>query len=172
MLYKKIPTELPGAFSLQEATLEDYNALIPDDIKVKLAEDCLLNQIKNSSAYTSPSLTKKYIAAKISTNEREIFGIMILDAQHRLISDEILFKGTVDAASVYPREVVKCMLRNNGVACIFYHNHPSGIPTPSEPDKTITKRLVEALDLVGCRVLDHIIVGIEGQYSFAEHALI
>ena len=83
-----------------------------------------------------------------------------------------MFKGTIDGASIFPREVVKKALKLNAAAVIFAHNHPSGDATPSERDKKITKKLKKALALVDVRVLDHIIIGVAGQYSFAEHGLI
>ena len=110
---------------------------------------------------------KEYLALKLGAHEREVFAVMFLDSQHRLISFEEMFFGTIDAASVYPREVLKMALRHNAAAVIFAHNHPSGVPEPSQADKRITERLVEALKLVDIRVLDHIVVG-ESCVSFAE----
>ncbi len=96
-----------------------------------------------------------------------MFAVLLLDAQHYLIHYEELFRGTIDGASVYPREVVKPMLRHNAVAVIFAHPHPSGVSEPSEADHRITERLKQALALIDVRVLDHIVVGKEA-ISFAE----
>ncbi|GIA88948.1 DNA repair protein RadC [Vibrio cholerae] len=96
---------------------------------------------------------------------------MFLDNQHRLIAFEELFFGTIDSASVYPREVLKAALKVNAAALIFAHNHPSGDATPSQADKQITQRLKEALALVDIRVLDHIVVG-DSAISFAERGLL
>lgn len=104
---------------------------------------------------------------KIGGSEREVFAVMLLDNQHRLIEFKELFQGTIDAASVYPREVVKTALKANAAAVIFAHNHPSGDPEPSQADRRITTRLQDALALIDVRVLDHIVVG-EQCTSFAE----
>jgi DNA repair protein RadC len=96
---------------------------------------------------------------------------MFLDNQHHLISFEELFFGTIDSASVYPREVVKAALKTNAAAVIFAHNHPSGDATPSQADKRITQRLKDALALVDIRVLDHIVIG-DSAVSFAERGLL
>jgi DNA repair protein RadC len=100
-----------------------------------------------------------------------VFAVMFLDNQHRLIAFEELFFGTIDSASVYPREVLKAALKVNAAALIFAHNHPSGDATPSQADKQITQRLKEALALVDIRVLDHIVVG-DSAISFAERGLL
>lgn len=137
------------------------------------ASEILLSKIKKDVPYfTAPNLTSEYLRVKLISMERECFGCLYLDNRHKLIDDEILFYGTIDAASVYPREVVKSALHKNAAAVIFYHNHPSGDPTPSSADKHITIRLVAALELVQIRVLDHIIVGLESTTSFAEHGMI
>ncbi|HGP3147634.1 TPA: JAB domain-containing protein, partial [Pseudomonas aeruginosa] len=102
----------------------------------------------------------------------EVFAALFLDSQHRLLEYVELFRGTIDAAAVYPREVVKEALRVNAAAVIFSHNHPSGNPEPSQADKVLTQRLKEALALVDVRTLDHIIVGGEATASFAEQGLL
>ena len=104
--------------------------------------------------------------------EHEQFCALFLDSQHRLIEFAELFRGTLDSASVYPREVAKEALHHNAAAVIFAHNHPSGIAEPSMADRKITKRLQEALGLFEIRVLDHIVVGSPGMVSFAEEGLI
>ena len=104
--------------------------------------------------------------------EAEAFGCLFLDNRHRLIAFEILFHGTVDGASVHPREVVKRALEHNSAAVIFAHNHPSGVAEPSQADELITRRLRDALALVDIRVLDHVIVGLERCVSFAERGLL
>lgn len=131
-----------------------------------------LDKIKSGDAFTSPEITKRYCQSRLATNEREVFLLLILDNQHRLIEGVELFHGTIDAASVYPREVAKSVLENNGAAAIFAHNHPSGSVEPSASDRRITVRLKEALELFDVRTLDHIVVGAEGTFSFAEHGFI
>lgn len=120
----------------------------------------------------SAQQAKDLCQLSIALEEREVFGVMFLNAQHQLISFDILFKGTIDASAVYPREVVKAALLKNAAAVIFTHNHPSGSTEPSESDKTITKQLTCALSLMDVRVLDHVIVAQQGTYSFAENGLI
>jgi DNA repair protein RadC len=107
---------------------------------------------------TSPTDVERYLQLQLATNEREIFAAMFLDTRHRLISFEKLFYGTIDGASVHPREVVKSALKRNAAAVIFSHNHPSGVAEPSQADIQITERLKAALALVDVRVLDHIVV--------------
>lgn len=129
-------------------------------------------KIKTCDAFTSPDLVKGFCQTRLATSEREIFLLLILDNQHRLIEAVELFQGTIDGASVYPREVVKSILKHNGAACIIAHNHPSGVATPSNCDRRITKRIKDALALIDVRTLDHIVVSVEETYSFAEHGII
>lgn len=136
------------------------------------AASIIESKIKTMDAFTSPDLVKSYCSFNLSTLERENFFVLFLDNQHRLIEAVSLFQGTVNAAAVYPREVVKSALSYNTAAVILAHNHPSGVATPSEADKRITTRLVDALALVDIRVLDHIIVGTGEQFSFAEKGLL
>ncbi|MEZ8076857.1 DNA repair protein RadC, partial [Vibrio sp. FF112] len=114
---------------------------------------------------------RKAAMNQLKAYEREVFAVMFLDNQHHLISFEELFFGTIDSASVYPREVVKAALKTNAAAVIFAHNHPSGDATPSQADKRITQRLKDALALVDIRVLDHIVIG-DSAVSFAERGLL
>ena len=108
----------------------------------------------------------------VRDKDHEVFCCLYLDSRHRLMCFEELFRGTIDGASVHPREVVKQALARNATAVILAHNHPSGVAEPSQADELITARLRDALALVDIRVLDHFIVG-EGQpYSFAEHGLV
>ena len=112
------------------------------------------------------------VRAKLAGFEHEVFAVLFLDTQHRLIEYSELFRGTIDSASVYPRELVKETLRLNAAAVIVSHNHPSGNPEPSGADKVLTQRLREALALVDVRTLDHIIVAGGTTTSFAERGLI
>lgn len=117
---------------------------------------------------TSPDLVRRYLSAQLRHHHHEVFGVLFLDNQHRLRAFEELFRGTIDGASVYPREVVKRALAHNAAAVILAHNHPSGVAEPSQADRRITDRLTQALDLVGVRVLDHMVVGDGDVVSFAE----
>ncbi len=116
--------------------------------------------------------TRDYIKPKLASLEHEVFVCLFLDNQHRLISYDEMSRGTLDGASVYPREILKTALQHNAAAIIFAHNHPSGLSQPSEADKKITTKLKNALALVDIRVLDHFIVGEGKPYSFAENGLI
>jgi len=121
---------------------------------------------------TSPDITSTWLQLHYMELQHEVFICLFLDNQHRVIKHEILFKGTVDGASIYPREVAKRCLKLNASAVVFAHNHPSGIAEPSAADRRITDKLKEVLGLFDIRTLDHFIVGREGTYSFAEHGLI
>ena len=120
----------------------------------------------------SPESTKHYLLSKLSNRGQEVFSCIHLDNRHRVIAYEELFFGSINSASVYPREVVKRCLHYNSAAVIFAHNHPSGLPEPSQSDQAITKRLKDALELVDVRVLDHIVVGGADTVSLAERGLI
>ncbi|ENY8013276.1 DNA repair protein RadC [Vibrio fluvialis] len=135
------------------------------------AAEILAARALRGDQYCNPDATKTYLSCKLKYHEREVFAVMFLDNQHRLIAFEELFFGTIDSASVYPREVLKAALKANAAAVIFAHNHPSGDATPSHADKQITQRLKEALALVDIRVLDHIVVG-DSAISFAERGLL
>jgi DNA repair protein RadC len=119
----------------------------------------------------APARTREYLRLHYGALDHEVFGCLYLNGRHRLIAVERLFRGTVDGASVHPREVVKAAIHHGATACILYHNHPSGVAEPSHADELITQRLREALALIDVRVLDHLIIG-ERIYSFAERGLI
>ncbi len=128
----------------------------------------LAETLQRESAFTSPDATRNYLSSRLRDYAHEVFAVLFLDNQHRLIAFEELFRGTLDSASVYPREVVKAALSHNAAALILAHNHPSGIAEPSQADRQITERLVSALALVDIRVLDHLVVGDGQPVSFAE----
>ena len=148
------------------------------DIKVneervlKAALQILERRFTRSDYISSPQNVKAYLQMKLAQEEREVFGVVFLDTRHGVLDYKELFFGTIDGASVYPREVVKVALELNAAAVIFVHNHPSGTPDPSEADKRITKRLQDACNLVDIRTLDHFIVcGAQEPYSFALNGL-
>lgn len=123
-------------------------------------------------ALANPRATREYLRMRLRDLDHEVFCCLHLDNRHRVIAFDELFRGTIDGASVHPREVVKQALARNAAAVILAHNHPSGVAEPSQADELITRRLKEALALVDIRVLDHIIVG-DGQCeSFAERGLL
>ncbi|MCC5888649.1 MAG: DNA repair protein RadC [Gammaproteobacteria bacterium] len=121
---------------------------------------------------SSPASTFEHLQALLIDKEHEIFGALLMNTRHRIIRFEELFRGTIDGASVHPREVVKAALQHNAAAVVLVHNHPSGDPEPSRSDVRITRRLVEALALVDVRVLDHVVVAGDGCVSFAERGLL
>lgn len=127
---------------------------------------------QRGTSFTSPTAVKEYLRAKLAGFEHEVFAVLFIDTQHRLIEYAEMFRGTIDGASVYPRELVKEALRLNAAVVIVSHNHPSGNPEPSGADRALTQRLKEALGLVDVRVLDHIIVAGTDTTSFAERGLI
>lgn len=128
--------------------------------------------MERGDGFSNPLMVKDYLRAELRHQPREVFSMLLLDNQHRLLGYHELFHGTIDGASVYPREVVKLALAHNAAAVILAHNHPSGIAEPSQADKRITTRLQEALGLVDIRVLDHMVVGESQVLSFAEHGLL
>jgi DNA repair protein RadC len=118
---------------------------------------------------TAPGTVKRYLSLRLAKKEHEVFGALWLNAQNKLISDEVIFFGTFNQTAVHPREVVKKALACNAASLVCYHNHPSGNPAPSAADRHLTVTLQSALQLVEVRLLDHIIVGGLETYSFAEH---
>lgn len=136
------------------------------------AQAILEERFKRSNYLTNPSLVKDYLKAQLATEEREVFALILLDSQHGVIGFEKLFYGTIDSASVYPREVVKAALSANAAAVVMAHNHPSGHAEPSQADIALTKRLQNALNTVDVRLLDHLVIGGTDAVSFAERALL
>ncbi|WP_390616756.1 DNA repair protein RadC [Maricurvus nonylphenolicus] len=139
---------------------------------LEMARRHLGENLARGQAFTSPATVKDFVCAKLRHRQQEVFAVLWLDNQHRLLAFKELFQGTIDGASVYPREVVKQALAANAAAAIFTHNHPSGVAEPSQADERITQRLTEGLALVDIRVLDHLIVGDGEVISFAERGLI
>ena len=127
------------------------------------------NAPKYDISLTSSTATEAFCSLRLAACENEQFLVLFLNSQHQVIADEILFTGTIDSASVYPREVVKAALRHNAAALILAHNHPSGIPEPSQADIRLTKRVKDAAELLDISVLDHVIIAGSSSHSFAEH---
>ena len=136
----------PAKFSQLQAVLE-------------MSRRHLAERLRRDSALESPQAVRDYLKSLLRHEPHEVFGCLFLDSKHRMLAFEVLFRGSIDSASVYPRQVVKRALAHNAAAVIFCHNHPSGITDPSQADRTLTKRLTEALDLIEVRVLDHFIIG-------------
>ena len=127
---------------------------------------------KPECVITRPEDASAYLKLKLAGLEYESFRVMFLNTKHGMIALKELFRGTIDGAAVYPREVVKAALQFNAAAVILTHNHPSGINEPSEADKKLTKRLTEALRLIDVSVIDHIVVGGSDTFSFAQHNML
>ena len=132
----------------------------------------LAAQMRGSEALSSPQMVRDFLRIKLGTLEHEVFAVIHLDAQNRVIDYVEMFRGTVSQTSLYPREVVKESLARNSAALILVHNHPSGVAEPSRADEMLTQTLKSALALVDVRVLDHLIVAGDNILSFAERGLI
>ena len=154
--------------------LQQTDRLSADEARVLAEARAILLRLAKTPGkpLASPSATREYLTTLLALEERELFLMLALDSRHRIVASEILFAGTVDGASVHPREVVKCALRHNATAVIFSHNHPSGVAEPSQADEIITTRLRDALALVDIRVLDHLIVAGGDCVSLAERGVI
>ena len=139
---------------------------------LELARRHYAEALRTGPLLDSPAATHRFLIAQLRDQPHELFCCLHLDNRHRLIAFDELFRGTIDGASVHPREVVKQALGRNAAAVILAHNHPSGVAEPSQADELITRRLREALALVDIRVLDHCIVGDNGCLSFAERGLL
>ena len=135
---------------------------------IELATRYLEERIRRSDALTSPAHTSQFLCARLRSRPHEVFACLFLDNRHRVISFEEMFRGTIDGASVHPREVAKRALELNAAALIAAHNHPSGVAEPSRSDRAITSRLRDALALVDVRLLDHFVIGDGEVVSFAE----
>ncbi|MGH8179646.1 MAG: RadC family protein [Steroidobacteraceae bacterium] len=139
---------------------------------VELAKRHLLEEMRTGAPLGTPQATYRYLQAQLRDRPYEVFCCIYLDNRHRLIAFEELFRGTVDCAQVHPREVLRQTLLHNASAIIVAHNHPSGVLEPSPADDFITRRLKDLLALMDVRLVDHVIVGDGGCYSFAEHGIL
>ncbi len=139
---------------------------------LELARRHYCEAMRAGPAMNAPAATRQFLTAQLRDRPYEVFCCLHLDNRHRLIHFEELFRGTIDGASVHPREIVRQALQYNAAALIFAHNHPSGVAEASQADELITRRLRDALALVDIRVLDHLIVGDNTCLSFAERGLL
>ncbi|WP_105166799.1 RadC family protein [Pseudoalteromonas sp. T1lg23B] len=166
--------------NLFNASLSEFSALkglgtakyVQLQAVLELSKRYLKECCHRDTLFDSPQAVNDYLTIQLRGLRHEVFMALYVDNQNRLIKDEILFTGTINAASVYPREVVKAALKHNAAALIFAHNHPSGVAEPSQADKLITKKLQNALALVDINVLDHLIVAGNQCISFAQRGLI
>ena len=168
---------LSALFALKRSELEHLHGL--GDAKfsqlqalLEMARRALAETLRSGDALSSPAAVRDFLRLTLATREHEVFLAVLLDAQNRVLVCEELFRGTLTQTSVYPREVVKCVLERNAAAVIFAHNHPSGVAEPSHADQVLTQSLKQALALVDVKVLDHFIVAGSAALSFAERGLI
>lgn len=138
----------------------------------EMSRRALSEQIRKKDVLSSPQQVRNYLVLKLASESKEVFMVLFLDTQNRLIAMEEMFRGSLTQTSVYPREVVKRSLHHNAASVMFAHNHPSGIAKPSRADEMITKELTKALALIDVRVLDHFIVAGNETLSFAEIGLL
>lgn len=139
---------------------------------LELGRRYLAATLDRQDILTSPTDTRDFLRARLRSYPHEVFACLFLDNRHRVISFDEMFTGTIDSASVHPREVVRRALKHNAAAVILAHNHPSGVAEPSHSDQALTRRLTDALALIDVRVLDHLIVGDGEAVSFAERGLL
>ena len=158
-------TDFCAACGLGEAKFAQLQAVL------EMASRHMAEELVATSVFSNVDIVKCWVKGKLMARQHEIFAVLFLDSQHRLIEYEELFRGSIDSASVHPREVVKRALAHNAAALILAHNHPSGRAEPSIADHQLTDRLVATLRLVEVQVLDHIVIGTGEPYSFAEHGL-
>jgi DNA repair protein RadC len=138
----------------------------------EMSQRALAEQMQTRDVLSSPKQVRDYLMLKLGALPREVFMVMMVDAQNRVLALETLFEGTLTQTSVYPREVVKRALHHNAASVIFAHNHPSGVAEPSKADEALTQSLKQALALVDIRVLDHFIVAGNSTLSFVERGLL
>lgn len=155
-----------AALGLGDASYAQLQAVL------EIGQRHLLQSLQRDSVLSSPENTRRFLTSRLRACQQEVFLCLFLDSRHAVIVCEELFYGTIDGASVYPREVVKRALKHNAAALILAHNHPSGVAEPSQADVRITERLKAALALVDIRVLDHMVVGDGEVVSLAERGLL
>jgi DNA repair protein RadC len=149
----------------------DTRAATSEEI-ISEARRVMSRRVRRGTSMSSPQAVRDFLSVKLGALEHETFCVLLLDTRYRLIEFVELFRGTIDGASVHPREVVKLALAKNAAALVLAHPHPSGVAEPSHADELITRRLREALSLVDIRVVDHVIVAGGATISFAERGLI
>jgi DNA repair protein RadC len=168
---------LPGLLRAQPQQLALVKGLGPAKqaeigAVMEIARRTLAVELARSPVFDAPAKVKDYLSLRLCGLEHEVFAVLFLDSQHRLLCMEELFRGTLTQTSVYPREVVKRALQLNAGALILAHNHPSGLAEPSRADEFLTQRLKSALQLVDVAVLDHLVIGTGQTVSFAERGLL
>lgn len=168
---------LSGLLRAQSAQLTKVKGLGPAKraelmAVMEMARRSLVGDMTMQAVLNSPQMVKDYLQMRLGSLPHEVFAVLFLDAQHKLIACEELFRGTLTQTSVYPREVIKRTLELNAASVILAHNHPSGVLEPSRADELLTQTLKSSLQLVDVRVLDHLVVSRYGALSFAERGLL
>ena len=158
--HKLIAGETTGTYVMESPVTEA-------DI-LQMAQQLAMSRLSKGRALTEPKQVFGHLQTLLQYHEYEVFALLLLDTKNRVIGFREMFRGTLDGTSVYPREVVKVALEHNAATVILVHNHPSGDPEPSQADRILTTTLRTALNMVGTRILDHVIVGYEGCVSLAE----
>ncbi len=165
-LLRTEPNQLAKVKGLGPAKLAELQAVL------ELARRALTAELAQRPVFDSPTTVREYLKLQLADLAHEVFAVLFLDAQHRLIAYEPLFRGTLTQTSVYPREVLKRALALNAAAVLLAHNHPSGVAEPSRADEFLTQSLKTALAMIDVRVLDHLVVGRGQIVSFAERGLL
>lgn len=171
-LYIREDTPLNGCYEVREATINDVKEALSDTLVLELASAILEDKAVKSEILSTPEAVRRFIQMKIGVAEREEFMIILLNGQNQVIHSDVIFTGTVDSAAIYPREIIKLVLKHNACGCFIAHNHPSGDVTPSPADRRITLKLTDALATVDVKLLDHFIVSPQQTLSFAEQGYI
>lgn len=174
-LAREVLTETGGLGELMALDMPGFNALrgmgparfVELQAALELSRRCLEAKLKQASFLNSTSMAQHFFQLNLKNEEREVFAVAFLNSQYQLITWDILFQGTINAAQVYIREIVRAALKYNAAAVVLAHNHPSGCIDPSDADRRMTERIIQGLKLVDIQVLDHIIIG-QGAMSFAE----
>ena len=171
-LLHKAPHENRDLFCSEEKRTYSGDPLSKLQAARELAARAIKEELQHRDALSSPAAVRALLQHRIAGLPHEVFVVLLLDAQHRVIAIEELFRGTLTQTSVYPREVVKAALKANAAAVIFAHNHPSGVAEPSSADELLTRTLKQALSLVDVQTLDHFIIAGTKALSFSERGLL
>lgn len=167
---------LRGLLGASSADFCEYKGMGPAkyvqlQAALEMSKRYFRDELRESCVISNPEACKRYVVHALSGRQQETFAVLYLNTQNAILSFDELFQGTIDAASVYPREVVRSVLKQGASAVILCHNHPSGSTQPSQADIEITRRLKQALELIDVRVLDHLIVADTQAISMAELGL-
>ncbi len=165
-IYSATVTEFCQGHGLGKAKYVQLQACL------EMAKRYLSEELQHRPSLSSSLDSKNFLIAELRGEKREIFSVLFLDNQHKVLAFERLFQGTINAATVYPRVVVECVIKNQAAAIILAHNHPSGVAKASLADKQITQLLIKALALIDVKILDHMIIAGHQCFSFSEHGLL